>query len=1343
MTILYDHFPIFEANQVLTSGHLNDVFDYLDQQERQTRSYLIGIGIACGLEIALSGFTITVSKGCGVTSEGYLIVEPEDLSLVAYRTYVLPPDIDYPPFKSGDNQYALWELFEAGAPNTTQLSSPNGFLDDKAVLLFLELKKQGLRNCSPNNCDDKGSQVTATVRRLLVAKSDLDKIIAAANALGSGLTASDIDSALSARLDLPDLRLHRFDVLNSDPVTSNAIYTAFLDIVREGGLAHALGDALSGAYTAFQPLVEASYPANPFANFVADYGFLDTAPVSAAQVTFLQYYADLFDDLLRAYDEFRWKGLELICACCPDDGLFPRHLMLGLLHPESVARPGDYRQGFVASPATGDCAAETKEIVQLFARLVEMTARFTNAPALPQANPNLPVDPQIRATPSTLGRDELAAKAIPYYYKQDGAPPLYQLWSPRETRRNRANQNFSYNADLYTNPPAPAFVTDPLRYDIEPCNFLRIEGHLGKDYQNVLSSLLTLKSQYRLPIDIIALRTGAYDDSQPVDLTKESARFEDLEPLYEALRGDLMSALAEGAMELYDGIIPEVAGLTLNAGTPKLSLLAQYAPHYAYPANSVGSWYEHYLARFETQGYIDVNQNAIDPTAVVNVYCALFNGTQPPVGTSYPAVVALYYITKLTDILPPALQALDYGDFENKYQDLMALIRYFRSDAIKQITPDLKNFLPEEEFIDFCEGILFSCKLDALKAVHDDYVARIGDIKKRQFLSTFLQDHPGIQHKAGAPLGGTFILVYHGEPSATEKSSGFVANLGLVRQELLLQTAPIADKASPAAAPITELSAKASGGAAAALASNSEANAVLSRTIGSIAANRNLIANEDVSLLIGMLTGKVPITAAPQGGAPADPAAAPIGSAVGKLANGTVIADFYLPYRVSCDGPCVQYVLPKAAPSFTVTAACTDANGDASVTVDAKGGVPPYDVAIDGGAYQALSGALSLASGDHTIMLRGADGAETKAQPVTIAPPLVIGEPEYACANGMYTGSAKITGGTPPYKVNGQDAPNAVVVTVPSPSGTDVSLTVTDSKGCASIAKFSHTCPPPCTLPCAGIALNRRFKFWIPDAGDPQTDAEDAYQISSIRVASFTVDSAPGKPVDLTTGAAKALTAPNTQLSAASFAALVNSWIKILNELITETPDLVQAGKAQWLTFAYAAAAPGRLGTLSIEYFECLTFNIQLDVEYLVGPNRTAKTLSVAYTPDGTSIKMGDSAVKIPAFEGSKTDKCSADPKPQVLCPKPPAFTLAITTVSASNLTRSFKVDVTPPTQDLTFLWEAQAASPALGNGDAFTTTFTPLFSAAVIRSLVVVTAFDKNGCTVTQSIQVPVVSVG
>src|SRR5438874_6542667 len=98
MELTIDHFPVFEANQVLTSRHLNDVFDYLDQQTRLTRSNLIGIGIVCGLEIKLatSGATaVLLSRGCGVTSEGYLIVEPEDVSLVSYRVYTLPPDVDY------------------------------------------------------------------------------------------------------------------------------------------------------------------------------------------------------------------------------------------------------------------------------------------------------------------------------------------------------------------------------------------------------------------------------------------------------------------------------------------------------------------------------------------------------------------------------------------------------------------------------------------------------------------------------------------------------------------------------------------------------------------------------------------------------------------------------------------------------------------------------------------------------------------------------------------------------------------------------------------------------------------------------------------------------------------------------------------------------------------------------------------------------------------------------------------------------------------------------------------------------------------------------------------------
>jgi hypothetical protein len=1320
---------------VLTSRHLNDAFDYLDQQERQTRSHLIGIGIVCGLEFKLSGTTIALSKGCGVTSEGYLIVEPHELALSAYRPYALPPDIDYPPLKAGDKPFELWELFENGVPNTTPLGSLPNSLATKALLLFLELRKEGLRTCSPNNCDDKGAQVTATVRRLLIEKADLDTVITAGNALGSGLTASDVDAMLSARLNLPDLRLRRFGVPNTNPVTSEDVYIAFLDMVRAGKLAHATAKALSAAYKAFEPLLKANYPSDPFTGFAAKFGFLDSAPADVTQVRFLQYYADLFDDLLRAYDEFRWKGLDLICACCPDDGLFPRHLMLGLLSPGADPKAANYRNGFLPSPATGACEEQSRDVVQLFTRLVEMAASFTDKPALPKVPAKANLDLQIRITPSTFGccADELAGKAIPYYYTENRKPPLYTLWNPLKSRRKRANLNLSYNADLYANPAAPAFVTDPLRYDIEPYNFLRIEGHLGKDYLVALRSLLTLKSQYRLPIDVIALRTGAYDDSQPIDPSKQQARFNDLEALYQALRGDLMAGLAEGVMQLYDKAIPAVPGLTLNAGSPKLPLLHQYAPHYGHDANSVGAWYEFYLNRFQTQGYLDVDQDAINLTAVLLVYCTLFNGTKRPDDPVYPHVVAIYYISRLAEIVPPTLAALNYADFENKYQDLMALIRYFRSDAVKSVTADLKNFLPEEEFIDFCEGVLFNCKLDAVKAVHDDYVARIGELRKRQFLSSFLQQHPGIQHKAGVPLGGTFVMVYHGEPAASGSSRQITANLTTLQQQVGQAATRRAtgaveqDLSAAAAVPATagtvgKLEAAKPQRAGTIAAADDAAQ--LMKALDNISANRNLVANDDISLIVNWLNRNVPGQATPGSGrtGSSDPASKIVGATVDDLGNGTVIADFFLPYRVAGDDQGVQYVLPKETPTFTATIACTSDNDTAAVTIDAKGGVPPYDVAVDDGAYQALNGALEVAAGNHTIKLRDGDGTETPVQPLTVPSHLYIDEPGYTCTEGKYTATAAIKGGTPPYKVDGKAVSAAQIVTDPTESGKTISVTVMDNAGCSATADFSHTCPPPCTLPGAGIALIRNFRFFLPDA-----NPDDPYQVAKIAVPTFTVEASPGKPIDLSAQVAKILVASADGLAAASFQKLVTGWMKGINDLVARTSDLNQAGKAQWLTLSYKPVAPGRPGLLLIDYFKALKFDIQLVVSYARKSGEV--TGRIAYAPDGTTIQIGDARAAIPAYDGTTVDKCSEQPTPKQLCPTKPDFSVKIEPTKLGKVATFTAITSMLP-DDLTFVWEVQDALPAIGNGQKFTTTF----QSTAGQKLVTVIAINKNGCSVTAS---------
>ncbi|WP_019867400.1 hypothetical protein [Methylovulum miyakonense] len=750
-----DNYPVFEANQVLTNAHLNQAFDFLDEQERLTRANLIGIGIACGLELKTDGITpptaIHISRGCGVTSEGYLIVESGDLALVAYRKYELPTDIAYPPFKkSADTAYPLWELFPAGEPDTRPLQTPPNFLDDKAVVLFLELDKAGLRNCSPNNCDDKGARVAVKVRRLLVSKADLAEITTKAKQTSSELTPSELAASLLAQLDLPDLRMPRFDVPNSHPVSSNQLLKAFLELFGRDNLVANTSAALSQAYQAFQPVLKAAYSSNPFAGFSAQFGFLSTAPTSTAQVRFLQYYYGFFSDLLSAYDEFRQAGQGLLCACCPSEQLFPRHLALGLPIPDNHAV--NYRQSFLASAAISRCEQLTRQVLLLFRRMVEMVNNFTDSPSLPPMT-DAAIDPQIRITPSKLGNQPLSEKAIPYYYGQTATPPLYQLWNDDKTQGNKANQNLSYRAAEYQ-PAAPAFASNPLAYDLEPFNFLRIEGHLGKPYPHVMDNLLAIKSSQRLPIDIIALRSGAFDETAPIDVSKENCRFQDLDLLYVTTREQILCFLVAELTSFYD--LPYESGSQVTSPVKsQFAAINRYQPDFFVKPNTLGRIFEDVI----------IQQGGVVPEIDAHYMADLINSFNPDDSIVY---YSFFYLVKLTDALVEDFANVNFVGLETRYRNLAVIVNAIESKR-EQITDNLYGtavVLRWEEIDDRLEAILFACQLDALKALNNEYLLRIRELKKKQFLGNFLTVHPGIQHKAGVPMGGTFILVYHQEPSA-------------------------------------------------------------------------------------------------------------------------------------------------------------------------------------------------------------------------------------------------------------------------------------------------------------------------------------------------------------------------------------------------------------------------------------------------------------------------------------------------------------------------------------------------------------------------------------------------
>jgi|CXWL01.1.fsa_nt_gi hypothetical protein len=1191
-----NEYPVFEANQVLTSEHLNQAISYLDEQERLTRANLIGIGIVCGLEIKLDVAPVTtihISKGCGVTSEGYLIVEPDDMALVSYRNeYKIPDELNYPSFKdSASKQYPLWELFPAGEPDTTSLDAFPDFLEDKAVLLFLELKKASLRNCSPNNCDDKGAEVTATVRRLLIKVDDLSKIIAAANQLETDLTAADLEALLLARLNLPDLRLPRYDVPNTNPVTSNQVLSAFQAVFRADKLTLNTGDALIASYNAFKPVLQATYPTNPFADFKTNFGFLDNTLNAPAQARFLPYYVDFFDDLLRAYDEFRWKGVALLCVCCPSERLFPRHLMLGVLFPATVPNQSIYRHHFLPSSTLSGCAERTRELEQLFQRMVELTARFTNTPLPELTTKSLP-DLQIRITPSKLADVPLSDKAIPYYYLQNGNPPLFQLWNAEKTRRNRANQNLSYRSDKYT-PPAPLFVTDALRYDLEPYNFLRIEGHLGKNYQQVLESLLTLKSKYRLPIEVIALRTGLFDETISVDLSKEECRFQDLEALYDTIREELLCTLCEGIMYLYGIPIGEIG---LAAGTPQIPLLKKYAPNYRYPSDTVGAWYEKYYNLIQSKPYIDVDQNKVGDE-VLKVYCILFTGTTDLSEANYAHVVSVYYLAKLAEILPSSLNQLSFVDFENKYQDLMGLIRYFRSNAESQISDEFRLFIPQEDLIDHFDQVLFSCKLEPVREIHEEYMRRIREVKKKQFLSNFLKKNPGIQHKAGVPLGGTFIIVYHDNPDLKEPAPGFAAGISLLNHS---------SSSIASSVPVQEIA----------------------DALARLQAKKDCMSDDDLKTIVAGLNAKIPTLDTPPGSGEINQNIDKIiADTVTEFADGTVIADFFLPYLCCSDCSPVQFVLPEAPLTFTVKISCTGPDKQLQVTVMPQGGVAPYFYKLNDDDFKQLSDQNNLPilpAGSYQLVIRDSEGTESTLQTLIVPDELAITELKYIDDkdNNTYQVSFNISGGIPPYTVENivELAEGDSYTSNSVKSGETLGITITDANGCQLRQIFRHVI---CDLPCDGKSMRCEYPLWL-QPPDKNRNYE-RYELSTVRLEFVTESSNNDFTLDINK-LQKILTHQNLNKN---FKDTINRAIEALNNSLAgfgiEGSEL-PANKRLEITLD----DPENPQAILMEYFVCDIFGIEFKHKYqIIDPSvEVADLPSIAGRPEAGDDQIIEETVR-------------------------------------------------------------------------------------------------------------------
>lgn len=976
-------YPEYVPDQVLTAHDLNESFYYLDEQGRMTRTNLIGIGIVCGLNVQINPAQneITITKGVGVTSEGYLVTVPE----ATYSKYVLygrqleektyDRYVNAGPPKS--KKFNLWEL-KKGSDVAESIDLTPGFLANKIVMIFVELLEVGNKNCDPNSCDDKGKHYEVNFVPLLVLQSDASTLI---GSMGNTITADTFTS-------LPEIRMRRFDVPNTNPVSSEDIFNAYKSILN-GTFLSTTETALSQAYSIFSIFITTEFPSDPFTGLATDFAFINNGTITADQLKHIQYYYDLFSDFLLAYKEFRKTGNQIISACCPDAALFPRHLLLGEAIPLGENVKSMYRHYFIYSPLF-EQKNLLNELKSLFKKLVLLMQKFF-IPPVSSGPPSSKTDPNIRITPSLLQDTPLSTKAIPYYYNPVSGPSqLYKFWSFEKSMLGKPQFNLSYNANQYN--AVDDFIINPLNYDLEPYNFLRIEGIIGKQYIPVLKNIKHMIHERRLPVDVIALNTDNIDLSKTLksgsvnnNLANSGANsidvssalsdklpgmlchFQDLEAMYDTMKNEMLCTLCKELKYYYElkfnfskatdpnaTDMPSVVGLFNSCNTG-----------YVVKKDSFGFLIEKVYKQVGDQGSVTIQ--AIAQALGIDDFLGNNNNAASGNFTGANSIMLGYvttlfeipiYIIRLANTFTSDLSAFDVDQYcqlqsllAEKANSLKFLFTLFTASERQDLRSTGFNVMNSgnttmpstsppidsaggpntpppgvafnnsssnmslfnavslsqsgagrvlllifllEDFFDHLDVLIYNCKCSAFKSLREEYLKRLAYILLLRQFGYFTKMHPGIQHKAGVPMGGTFIVVYH---SRKEKGEGPVGGRFYI----------VGNVRDVSGAPLPGVSIQAEGTAIGATTDPAgqffmivhQLPVVLVASVMGMQLTKVIVTTQGpVSIIVN--------TSATNGNGNEEN---PDGSVLDTIEEGTVIADFYLPYRCCSDCPPIQYVI--------------------------------------------------------------------------------------------------------------------------------------------------------------------------------------------------------------------------------------------------------------------------------------------------------------------------------------------------------------------------------------------------------------------------------------------------
>ena len=507
----------------------------------------------------------------------------QDANYSYFRPFTFGERPVYPFFQKEGKEIGLYELFDVQVEEAERFSELDGNLEDYVVVLFLDCLDKKLKNCIGNDCNEKGTERSFTLRPLLISRSDARDIIYREGELDVPKTEEEIDLHINARYRLPALEMPRFRLKASATTHYSGLYRLYDSLIE--GYIPQLQSTLQFAYERFRPILKDTYNSNPFINDGSTNLKERYVSLKRQGPFAIQYFFSMLQDITETYNEFREVAFDLMTECCPAPGRFPKHLRLGHLSFETSCEASPYRTRFTHAPIISSQSILKQRVVSLFKKMVLLPSNFI----WPKAN-------KIKITPSMAADRALSERAIPYYYNVFGnnGTAFLKNWNADRLRKCRHLENLSYYSDSYAK--SLPHIANPLQYNHEKNGFLRIEGHLGMNYKEALKSLLDIQQQENLPFDIVALKLAEDDSGTTIDFSE--CHFNDLEIMCQAWRKELeclLSDVVRGVSEVeidytlkqgekgsaIEGKNPFKPYTSMAALTPKPSYTATAKPTYS------------------------------------------------------------------------------------------------------------------------------------------------------------------------------------------------------------------------------------------------------------------------------------------------------------------------------------------------------------------------------------------------------------------------------------------------------------------------------------------------------------------------------------------------------------------------------------------------------------------------------------------------------------------------------------------------------------------------------------------------------------------------------------------